>query len=200
MADGGKAPRFRRLGREARRASLVEAGIRCLARGGLPAFTVDRVCREAGASRGLVAHHFGSMEGLLAAVYVAMYDRMLGVAAPAGDPEPGLDAILDAVLSDALVDEGTLHAWLALWGAVAGSRPLREAHRRHYDHYAARLRAALSREAARRGRAVDEEALARSLIALVDGLWLQRCLDPARLSGAEARALCRALLAASLGP
>ncbi len=64
-------PRFRRYAADIRAAMLVEAGMVCLARGGITAFTVDNICAEAGASRGLIAHHFGGKDGLLAAVYAA---------------------------------------------------------------------------------------------------------------------------------
>lgn len=177
---------------------LVEAGIACLAQGGIGAFTVDRVCREAGASRGLVTHHFGSMDGLLEAVYAEMYDRMLGASAPSPDAEPDLAAIVEAVVSDDIVDRGSLNAWLALWGEVANNPSLREAHRRHYDLYAARVAAAIRRQAA--GRPVEAEALTLMFISLVDGLWLERCIDPGRLSREAARSACLGLLEAFLGP
>ena len=48
---------------------LIEAAARCLSRGGIGAFTVDSICREAGVSRGLINHHFDSLDGLLVEVY-----------------------------------------------------------------------------------------------------------------------------------
>ena len=74
-------------------AMLVDAGLACLARGGITAFTIDNICREANASRGLVTHHFGSKDGLLAACYSQMYDRLTAALQPrlmAGTPMPTL--------------------------------------------------------------------------------------------------------------
>ena len=47
---------------------------------------------------------------------------------------------------------------------------------------------------------MDAEALTLMFISLVDGLWLERCIDPGRLSGEAARAACHGLLEAFLGP
>lgn len=179
---------------------LVEAGLACLARGGLPEFTVDRICREAGASRGLITHHFGSVDELLAAVYATLYDRILGIAAPLSGEEPDLRAIVEAVLSDDMTDPATLRAWLALWGEVAARPALQAAHRRYYDHYEARVTAAIRRQAAGQPLRLPAESLAILLISLVDGLWLERCIDPSRVSGPTARHLCLDLLDRYLGP
>ena len=70
------APKYNRMTSEQRSASLVQAGLACLARGGILEFTIDNICNEAGVSRGLITHHFKSKDGLLVAVYRAMYERL----------------------------------------------------------------------------------------------------------------------------
>ncbi|MBH1974635.1 MAG: TetR family transcriptional regulator, partial [Rhodobacteraceae bacterium] len=72
-----EAPKFRRYTSEVRAAMLVDAGLACLAEGGITAFTVDNICRKSAASRGLIAHHFGGKDGLLAAVYAAAYAPLI---------------------------------------------------------------------------------------------------------------------------
>ena len=62
-------PRFSREQAEVRRALLIEAATRCLSSGGIGAFTIDRICEEAGVSRGLINHYFDGRDGLLVEVY-----------------------------------------------------------------------------------------------------------------------------------
>ena len=111
-----RAPRFRRYTAAQRRQMLIEAGLRCLGDGGITSFTIDRICAEAGASRGLVTHHFGSKDGLLAACYTEMYDQALTLALPERGTDLG--SMVVALFDDALLGPGTLHAWLALWGEI----------------------------------------------------------------------------------
>lgn len=167
---------------------LVEAGLACLARGGITAFTIDNICTEAKASRGLIAHHFGSKDGLLAAVYAAAYAPFLAAISPAEGPEPDLGALVEAAFSDALFARENLNVWLALWGEIAVNPALKAAHRRLFDAYQASVSRAIARHAAARGLAVDAEGLSLSFIALIDGYWLEQHIDPERLSQDRARA------------
>ena len=195
------SPRYRRYEAEDRRQMLVEAGLACLADGSISGFTVDRICAAAGgASRGLITHHFGSKQGLLRACYAEAYNRMLGAAAPGADPDGTLADLIGSLLSDDYTSADTLRAWLAMWGEVASDPDLMREHRRYYDHYQARVVSAIRSAAAGRPLAVPEERLATMFISIVDGLWLERCLDPERLSGADVRETCYDLLEAFLGP
>lgn len=194
------APRFRRLSGDDRRAELIAAGLACLARGGLAAFTVDNICTEAGASRGLITHHFGSKDALLTAVYSAMYDRTLARIAPGTDGPPDLPALIKTVTSSEVLEREALRAWLALWGEVAVNSDLRAAHRRNYGLYQDRVAAAITAHAGRRKLSVDANELAMMFISLVDGMWLEWAIDPDRLSADAALAMCQRLFEEQLGP
>ena len=171
-------PKFRRFAPEIRAAMLVNSGLTCLARGGITAFTVDNICAHAGASRGLIAHHFGSKDGLLAAVYAAAYAPVI----------QGWDTIGVADLVDRLFDPVQftapgLRVWLALWGEIAVNPALQAEHARHYAIYRGLV-----------ARVVGSDALAGAVIALADGLWLEQCLAPDLMSPERAKAACRLLL------
>lgn len=201
MSDGEEpGPRFRRLGREVRATMLIEAGMRVLAEGGIRAFTIDNICKVSGASRGLVTHHFGSKDGLLAAVYETAYRPLLDAISPEDMPAPDLPDLVDQLFSPANYSRETLNVWLAIWSEIATGGALREEHRTLYARYRAVVAEAVARHAARNGRSVDAEAMAITLIALVDGLWLEMCLDPADLTPEAARTACIALLEPVLGP
>ncbi len=97
-------------------------------------------------------------------------------------------------------DRRTMNIWLALWGEVAVNPGLQAAHRRNYGRYRAVVELAIEDHAHARGLRVDAGALAATLIALVDGQWLQRCIDPAAFEADRAVAACVALLEPLLGP
>jgi TetR/AcrR family transcriptional repressor of bet genes len=187
-----------RLSAEDRRALLEDAARACIARGGLRDFTVDKIVAEAGVSRGLITHHFGSMDGLLVAVYSRMYDEWL---AAISAPRPGLapiNALVEALVSPALFSRDVLNVWLTLWGEIATNPVLRAEHRARYGEYRETIVAAL-RNAAPPGSSIDVDAVASAFVCLVDGIGVQRCIDPDRLPEAAARSACWALLSPYLG-
>ena len=186
-----------RLSAEDRRALLEDAARACIARGGIRDFTVDKIVAEAGVSRGLITHHFGSMDGLLVAVYSRMYREWI---AEIATPRPGftpLEALVEALVSPALFSRDVLNVWLTLWGEIANNPVLRAEHRARYGEYREILATAL-REAARPGSSIDVNTVASAFICLVDGLGVQRCIEPDLLPEAAARSICWALLSPHL--
>ena len=166
----------------------------------MSAFTIDRICRRAGVSRGLINHHFNSKDELLVCVYAAMTEYLVGPPVPqTPHPAERLAAIIDASFDTYLVDKKQLRAWLALWGEVATHPKLKGLHRSRYDAYKHRLASAISALAHERSLDVDSDNLSRLVIALIDGLWLEYCLDSSVVTIQDARAACYALLRHYLG-
>jgi|EndMetStandDraft_7_1072992.scaffolds.fasta_scaffold254836_2 TetR/AcrR family transcriptional regulator, transcriptional repressor of bet genes len=197
------APRFARERRGVRQQMLIEAAIRCLARGGIAAFTIDQISKEARVSRGLINHHFDGIEDLLRAVYESMTEAM-GTAARAtlfvdGGPRERLDTVLEAMWTPPMFSKTSLRAWLALWGEVATNGRLRAAHRRSYDAYRQAMADAIAGIARERSKSVDASALAMSCIALIDGLWIEWCLDSTVVTRDKAKAAVYDFLEARLG-
>ncbi len=191
--------KYVRLPSADRRSALVEAARVCIARGGIQGFTVDKVCAEAGITRGLIAHHFGSINGLLAAVYARVYAESLPEPTEATVPEARIVALIDSYVDPRFFNREALNVWLALWGQISVNAELGAEHRRQYAAYLDRVSNAISAVAAQRGRVIAARALAKALICLVDGLGLQHCLDPDAMPPSEARALCLGLLELHLG-
>ncbi len=191
------APRFTRLSSEDRRAQLMDVALAGLAKGGIQEFTVDRICQAAGVSRGLILHHFGSMGGLLAAVYARLYRETTPNLAslPANSR---LEALIDGTFAPKAFNRDTLNAWVALWGQIANTPKLREEHRRQYAAYVEDVSAALAALSTAQGRGIEARPLAKALICLIDGLCLQHCLDPEAMPADAAKAACHAFLAPHL--
>lgn len=204
---GSEALRFTRVAPQVRRRLLIEAATRCLQKGGIQFFTVDRICREAGVSRGLINHYFVSKDDLLVAVYQSsLYETLTKhitqvMAMPKDAPAlHRLRALVDACFLPDTFDRSNLLVWLALWGEVANNPKLRAVHRDLYDTYRRQLAAEIAAVAVTRKCTVDAPRLARSFIALLDGLWLEWCLDEQVVNRTEARAACYDLLESKLGP
>jgi AcrR family transcriptional regulator len=203
MADAASGrvatPRKTRLSAADRRMRIEDAAIACMARGGIRAFTVDQVMAEAGVSRGLIAHHFGSMERLLAAVYARMYHDWMAVILA---PRPGLgplEAVVEALVSPDLFRREVHQVWLTLWGEIATNHTLRAEHLRLYADYRTILAQRLDEAAAARGRNIDAGPIAAAFICLMDGIGVQRCVEPALLPEDAARAACWAFLRPHVG-
>ena len=203
-------PRFSREQADVRRAMLVGAATRCLAAGGIGAFTVDRICKEAGVSRGLINHHFDGRDGLLVEVYksslYASVNNQIAEAkrrraeASGWPPEASLAALVRSNFSAEYFSRENLLIWLSLWGEIAVNPRLKAAHRELYDAYRAELAEDIGAVATARGREVDARSLARNFIALVDGLWLEWCLDESVVTPLAAEAAGFEMLEAQVGP
>lgn len=188
---------------------LTEAAAKCLSRGGIGAFTVDSICREAGVSRGLINHYFGGLDGLLVEVYKSSLYASVNAhieearqrrATDAGwEPDEALVALVRSNFSPTYFSRENLLIWLALWGEIAVNPRLQAAHKLLYTAYRAELAELIAAVALSRGRDVDAQALARNFIALVDGLWLEWCLDATVVTPQDAEAAGFEMLEAQVG-
>jgi AcrR family transcriptional regulator len=192
MQSRKKIPRFKREAPEKRRADLVQAAIRCLAEGGMAAFKMERIAAEAGVSLGLLPHYFKSKTELLTAVYrAALYDDInskiadLADKEASGSPAERLCRIVDAIIDPDYLKPANLTMWLALWGEIVVNPELRLVHRTLYRSYLKSLAALIGEVARERRRSVNGTEIARSLQALIDGLFLERALDKQAVSHAD---------------
>jgi AcrR family transcriptional regulator len=193
MQQRKNAVAYRRKTVRQRRQELIDAGIACLGEGGMSAFTIDRICRKAGVSRGLINHHFRTKDDLLLRIYESMTAHLVDEVDD-GEPLDVLHQVIDSNFDDNAFDAGNLRAWLTVWGEVATNRGLQALHRERYAVYKSRIEGALRALAEAEGRALQSERVARQLIALIDGLWLEYCLYPGEFTLAMARNDCHHLL------
>jgi AcrR family transcriptional regulator len=194
-------PRFRRQLPEERRRALILATIECLKRDGHEGLSVRNISAAAGVSVGLINHHFPNKDELVAAAYRYFNNELVGamlaaVARAPDSPRARLHAFLTASFSPPNLDADVLAVWVVFWGLYRHSRLIQRVHQETYEDYVRLVRgmlAELMKEArptqARAPRA-DLRLAAIGLTALVDGLWLEWCLEPGTFRPAEAIALC----------
>lgn len=183
--------RYRRAPAE-RRQALIDAAARSLARHGAGGVSVRTIATEAGVSPGLVTHHFEGVEPLIAATYRQVSERVgeaLGAAVEAAgdDPRARLDAYVIGNFLPPVMDEALLGTWLGLLGLTRSMPMVSAAHAENY----AGFRAVIERLLAQCGNKGDRRLEAVAIAALVDGLWLELCLDRSVFSAEEAAALAR---------
>jgi AcrR family transcriptional regulator len=193
--------KFERVETEARRASLIEATARVLARDGAAGASVRAIAAEAGVSPGLVTHHFASVDALVARTYADVGERVAAALAAAtetagDDPRARLEAYVAASFAPPIADPSLLATWTALWSLTRSNAAVATEHDRSYAAYRSELETLLTAC----GVTVGELRLtALSIAALVDGLWLELCLSPTGFTAAEARTVASRHVAHLLG-
>ncbi|HEY0316113.1 MAG TPA: TetR family transcriptional regulator C-terminal domain-containing protein [Sphingomonas sp.] len=192
-------PSYRRAPAE-RRQALIDATARALARQGAGGVSVRTIAAEAGVSPGLVTHHFEGVEPLIAATYRQVSERVgeaLGAAVEAAgsNPRARLEAYVVGNFLPPVMDEELLATWLGLLGLTQSMPLVSAAHAESYGDF----RAAIERLLVDCGSKGDRRLEAVAITALIDGLWLELCLDRSVFSADEAAALARRWIDALLG-
>jgi TetR/AcrR family transcriptional regulator, transcriptional repressor of bet genes len=204
MARAARKPRFERQLPQVRRQALISATIECLKRYGHDGLSIRTISAQAGVSVGLINHHFPNKDELVAAAYRRFNSELVGgmlaaVARAPDSPAARMRAFLEASFSPPNLDADVLAVWVVFWGLYRHSRLIQRVHRETYEDYVQLLRGMLAQllqdppgaRARRSARpAVDLRLAAIGLTALLDGLWLEWCLEPGTFKPAEAVALC----------
>jgi len=190
--------KHRREQPDARRDSLVEATLRSLAAHGHDGASVRRIAAEAGVSIGLINHHYAGVDELIAAAYekVALgIVRQLIEAIERAPPSPRarLSAFFQASCAPPLLNPDLLNVWVVFWSMIKQSPVMRSTQRHTFAEYRAVLEQHLVAYGAEIGIAgADMRLSAIGLSALLDGIWLELCLNPAGLRPDEGVRLCEA--------
>ncbi len=179
-----------------RRAQIVRATVRCLARDGYARLTMKRVAREAGVSQGILHYYFRDKRAILVATLesvVADLDRRVAAAQRkgAGDSDARLAALVGVCVDTAARRRELWAVFIEFWGEMLHDRRLAAINAAQY----ARMRAlvgALVAQGVREGRfrRVDARAAGAVVLGLVDGVSLQVLFDPTALTPATATRLC----------
>jgi AcrR family transcriptional regulator len=192
----GQLGKFERKLPEDRRRTLIDATLACLAREGTAGLSIRKISTEAGISIGLINHHYAGKDELIGAAYEAFSLGHLDatrerIAAAGSSPRDRLSAYVQGLLSAPMLEQGTLRVWVVFWSIIENSAPMMDVHDRTYAEYRALLATLLADAGAAIGAPrIDTRLAAIALTAMLDGLWLEWCINPATFSPDEAIALC----------
>jgi AcrR family transcriptional regulator len=166
-----------------RRAEIVRATIRCLARDGYSGLTMKNVAREAKVSQGILHYYFADKRAILVAALetvTADLDRRVAAAQARGarDARARLLALVSACMRLAVEDRAFWVVFVEFWGEMMHDQEMSRINAALYE----RLRRTLGATVAlgtREGvfRRVDPVEAGAVILALVDGLSLQRTFD-----------------------
>jgi TetR/AcrR family transcriptional regulator, transcriptional repressor of bet genes len=191
-------PRFERKLPDARRQTLIEATIECLKRYGHEGLSIRRISAQAEVSIGLINHHFPTKDALVAEAYRYFNSELVGylrraVAEHNGSPREQLRAFFNASFSPPNLDSDVLAVWVVFWGLYRHSKDIQRVQSETYHGYVDLLRGMLADLQRETGELQFNLRLAAiGLTALIDGLWLEWCLDPESFEPREAVDLCEA--------
>jgi len=191
-----RKPRFERQLPQERRQALIEATIQSLKRHGHDGLSVRRISAEAGVSIGLINHHFPRKDMLIAQAYRHFNSELVGGVRAAALQAPAsarsrLHAFFKATFSPPNLDRDVLTVWVVFWGLYRHSPEIQKVHGETYREHLDLVRVMLADWAAETGKLRFSLRLAATgLTAMIDGLWLEWCLDPGNFRPAEAIALC----------
>lgn len=189
--------RFRRVAPEDRRRQLGEAALRCIVKHGNAGVSVRQIAAEAGVTQGLITHHFGEINELVAYAFDLMSASLLQALITAVNeaeptPQKRLDAFIEASFSPLLFDRDVLGVWVVFWGLILHSPRMGASQQGEYSDYVNTVEGLIRDLADDEGFSIaDLRLTAIALTALLDGLWLAWCLNPASFKPEEGRQLCR---------
>lgn len=199
QASAKPAPRNRESP-EVRKKLLIDAAMRSIAKYGYAGTTIETICTEAQVSRGLINHHFGSKEELIRQSYKALRDDWMAqthdsLAACYREPEEKLRAMIRVSFGPTMFKQEYLGIWAGFWSAIGKSPALRALNRELFDKDREAYQQIFEEIASQRAKPVDARRAALTIIALIDGFWLEWCLDPKCFTAEEAEAACLAFAA-----
>jgi AcrR family transcriptional regulator len=178
-----------------RREEIVQATIRCLARDGSSGLRMKNIAREAGVSQPILHYYFASKRTILTAaletVTADLNRRIAKVTEGARDARARLRAVVRACLGLA---EENREFWLVsmtFWGEMMHDAELARFNAAVYRTYR-RMLGRVVAEGIQAGmfRRIDPEEAGALILAVVDGIALQRTFDPRAFTLARATRFC----------
>ena len=177
------------------KAQLIEATLDCLMTEGAEGCSIRKISERANVSIGLINYHFNSIHELIAATYSQLAFAVLNNAIDKcalyeSDPRSQLSAYLEAIFSVEVMARRTLRAWIVFWGMIDSSELVRRVHDETNRSSWTFLEGMFVRLDQQTPVKLSPRMAAIGLSSMVDGLWLEKCLQPETFTANEAVRLC----------
>jgi len=194
-------PKYSRLEAEVRRERLILATIESVGEAGYSATTVREICRRAEVSPGLLRFHFSGKAELIFHAYERLLKDFIAclfdtVRSKGSDPRIRLAEFVEGCFDPKGHPENRLSMMLAFWSELRQDPKIRGAAAEMFMSYRTELVEVIEEVAIAEGNEdeVDASLVAISLTSLVDGLWLERSVNPQGFSLSDAKLACYGLL------
>ena len=177
-----------------RRRALIEATIAEVGAAGSLDVTVGQIARRAGMSSGLAHHYFGGKDQIFLAamreILSRLKERVVANTGAAVSPRARLHAIVAANLEPENLAEDVVAAWLTFYLAALSND---EVHRL-IQVYRRRLHSNLMHDLRDLTDVENAQNIARSIAAMIDGVYIQLAMDKGKFGAAEAITMIKTYL------
>lgn len=180
---------------------LMDAALSCLADYGYQGTTVRRIAERADVTAGLVRHHFDGKDTLLVETYrhfngIALARMAASLAENHDGLDPALNGAINALFPDTLRNVRQMRIMVAFWGLVLTDARIAEIQHQTNAAFHTHLVAMIE---AYSDFGTDAADIAEGIMAIADGLWLECCMNPDRMSPEKAIEIALRFARASLG-
>lgn len=165
---------------DTRRAELIAATLRVIARDGVRGATVREISKEADVTQGLIRYYFKTKDELIAAAYETYMGDLVRMADEASRGKATATKRLADFIRVSLEAPVTSHASVAIWAGffetLLHDSAMTASHNRSYDLLRLHLKQLIADVQSENGCPTDEATLRRYSIAgnaILDGLWLE---------------------------
>ncbi|MEU3342976.1 TetR/AcrR family transcriptional regulator [Streptomyces sp. NPDC006668] len=183
-----------------RRAEIIRATWRVIAREGIANATMRQIAKEAGYSYGVLAHYFSDKADIMASAMVASHRNVIRRTDARDEGTSGLPALRIFMLECLPLDEQRVleaKVEVSFWGQAVGNAELVKIQNAEVDGLLQMIRQRLA-EAEQEGQlrpGLDIDLAVHSCLALIDSLSLRAVLYPARTTNDDQIAMLDALFA-----
>jgi len=188
--------------KEIRRKQLIDATMRAIGRYGYASLTLTHVAGEAGLSPGIVNFYFKSKDQLLIATLENIAEEYStlwqgAIAKGAVSPAAGLEAMIEADFHAFVCNAEKVSVWYAFWAEARNNANYQSLVMRLEEEYLKETEQLCARIVAEGGyEGVDAHQAAVGLNAMIDGLWFDCLMSPAKFDRQAAKRTCLAYLSA----